>query len=88
MKTESIRLCIQQQYGKEDYEEARKELATLEAENARLTAMNESMLEDAVQNTFAFGLMLKTNKEQAADIEQLKEKVRYAYVQIEALEAK
>ena len=63
-------------------------IATLEAENARLTAANESMQEDAVQNTYAFGLMLKSNKEQAEEIARLTEKVRYAYVQIEALEKK
>lgn len=53
---------------------------------ARLTAANESMQEDAVQNTYAFNLMLTANKAQAAEIERLTEKVRYAYVQIEALE--
>ena len=53
---------------------------------ARLTAANETMQEDAVQNTYAFNLMLTANKAQAAEIERLTEKVRYAYVQIEALE--
>ena len=60
----------------------------LQIELARLTAANESMQEDAVQNTYAFGQMLHANKEQAAEITRLTEKVRYAYVQIEALEAK
>ena len=64
--------------------------AALVAEQAatitRLTAANESMQEDAVQNTYAFNLMLTANKEQASEIAQLTEKVRYAYVQIEALE--
>ena len=48
-------------------------IATLEAENARLTAANESMQEDAVQNTYAFELMLKANKEQDEEIRTLKE---------------
>ena len=69
-------------------DQLRTRIATLEAENARLTAANESMQEDAVQNTYAFGLMLKSNKEQAEEIARLTEKVRYAYVQIEALEKK
>ena len=47
-------------------------IATLEAENARLTAANESMQEDAVQNTYAFGLMLQANKEQVKEITALK----------------
>ena len=48
----------------------------LEAENARLTATNESMQEDAVQNTYAFGLMLKANKEQSAQIKAQGAEVR------------
>ena len=38
---------------------------------ARLTAFNESMQEDAVQNTYAFNLILTANKAQAAEIERL-----------------
>lgn len=49
--------------------ECKKEkIEELRAEVARLTAGSESMQEDAVQNTYAFGLMLKSNKEQAEDI--------------------
>ena len=40
---------------------------------AALTAANESMQEDAVQNTYAFELMLKANKEQDEEIRTLKE---------------
>lgn len=43
---------------------------------ARLTAANESMQEDAVQNTYAFNLMLTANKAQAAEIAQIKEQVQ------------
>lgn len=75
MKTEAIRLCIQQQYGKEDYDEARKELTTIEVTIARLTAANESMQEDAVQNTYAFNLMLTANKAQAEEIRTLKQEL-------------
>jgi hypothetical protein len=38
MKTEAIRLCIQGQFGKEDYEEARKELNALLERIAQLEA--------------------------------------------------
>ncbi len=46
---------------------------------ANLTAFNESMQTDARKNT-------ETIRAQAAEIARLTEKVRYAYVQIEALE--
>jgi hypothetical protein len=39
---------------------------------AELTAANEAMQEDAVQNTYAFNLMRETNRSQAAEIEKLK----------------
>ena len=39
---------------------------------ARLTAANESMQEDSVQNTCAFNLMLTANKAQAEEIRTLK----------------
>ena len=42
---------------------------------ARLTAANESMQEDAVQNTCAFNLMLTANKAQAEDIRTLKQEL-------------
>ena len=45
---------------------------TLQIELARLTAANESMQEDAVQNTCAFNLMLTANKAQAEEIRTLK----------------
>jgi len=49
-----------------------KQGAELVNEYARLTAANESMQEDAVQNTYAFGQMLHANKEQAEEIRTLK----------------
>lgn len=48
---------------------------------ATLTAHNESMQADAVNNTATIKMLM-------AEIERLTEKVRYAYVQIEALEKK
>ena len=53
----------------------------LTAENARLTA-------DAKLNNMAWNDNQAALKEQAAEISRLTEKVRYAYIQIEALEAK
>ncbi len=41
MKTEAIRLCIQAQYGKEDYAEARKELNALLARLEELEAAQQ-----------------------------------------------
>ena len=40
---------------------------------ARLTAANGSMQEDAVQNTYAFNLMLTANKAQSEEIRTLKQ---------------
>ena len=40
---------------------------------AHLTKINESMQEDAVQNTYAFNLMLTANKAQAEEIRTLKD---------------
>ena len=40
---------------------------------ARLTAANEAMQEDAVQNTYAFNLMLTANKAQSEEIRTLKQ---------------
>jgi hypothetical protein len=57
-------------------DQLRARITELEAENARLTAANELMQEDAVQNTYAFNLMLTANKDQAAEIEQIKEQVQ------------
>ena len=51
MKTEALRYCIQSQFGKEDYAEARLELTALETEINRLTTFNESMQTDARKNT-------------------------------------
>ena len=42
---------------------------------ARLTADNEAMQEDAVQNTYAFNLMLTANKAQAEEIRTLKQEL-------------
>jgi len=42
---------------------------------ARLTAAAETMQEDAVQNTYAFNLMLTANKAQAEDIRAMKEAI-------------
>ena len=42
---------------------------------ARLTAANEAMQEDAVQNTYAFNLMLTANKAQAEEIRTLKQEL-------------
>lgn len=81
-------LTIELESKKDKIAELKAKIAEQAATIARLTAANESMQEDAVQNTYAFNLMLTANKEQAAEIAQLTEKVRYAYVQIEALEAK
>jgi len=50
---------------------------------AHLTKINESMQEDAVQNTYAFNLMLTANKAQADEIHAIKEAiedVKYYYV--------
>lgn len=65
MKTEAIRYCIQAQFGKEDYAEARLELTALETKINRLTTFNESMQTDARKNT-------ATINKQAAEIETLK----------------
>ena len=42
---------------------------------ARLTAAHGSMQEDAVQNTYAFNLMLTANKAQAEEIRTLKQEL-------------
>ena len=42
---------------------------------ARLTAANEAMQEDAVQNTYAFNLMLTANKAQSEEIRTLKQEL-------------
>jgi chromosome segregation ATPase len=104
MKTEAIRYCIQAQFGKEDYAEARLELTALETKINRLTAFNESMQTDAdraslriiakdmqiaelTRMLFALGKQDgQTIRNLTAEIARLAEKVRYAYVQIEALE--
>ncbi len=57
----------------------KQENEDLRATIATLTAFNESMQTDARKNT-------ETIRAQAAEIARLTEKVRYAYVQIEALE--
>jgi len=43
MKTEAIRLCIQAQYGKKDYSEAREELNALLARITELEAAQKSV---------------------------------------------
>jgi hypothetical protein len=53
-------------------DELRNRIAELEAQVASLTAANEAMQEDAVQNTYAFNLMLEANRSQAAEIAALK----------------
>jgi len=63
-------------YQEDNTAELRAKIAEQAATIARLTAANESMQEDAVQNTYAFGQMLHANKEQAAEIEQIKEQVQ------------
>ena len=73
MKTEAIRYCIQAQFGKEDYAEARLELTALETKINRLTTFNESMQTDARKNT-------ATINKQAAEIDTIKaaiEDVKY-----------
>jgi hypothetical protein len=75
MKTEAIRYCIQAQFGKEDYAEARLELTALETKINRLTTFNESMQTDARKNT-------ATINKQAAEIETLKSILRDAEVEI------
>lgn len=73
MNTEAIRYCIQSQFGKEDYAEARLELTALETEINRLTTFNESMQTDARKNT-------ATINKQAAEIDTIKaaiEDVKY-----------
>ena len=54
--------------------ERTKNLA-LQIELTRLTAANGSMQEDAVQNTYAFNLMLTANKAQAEEIRTLKQEL-------------
>ena len=54
------------------FEHRDKLIAEQAATIARLTAANEAMQEDAVQNTYAFNLMLTANKEQAEEIRALK----------------
>ena len=65
-------LCVDR---REIIEQQAARIATLEAENARLTAANGSMQEDAVQNTYAFNLMLTANKAQAEEIRTLKQEL-------------
>jgi hypothetical protein len=48
------------------------ELARLTVQVADLTGGNEKMQEDAVQNTYAFNIMLEADKSQAAEIAALK----------------
>ena len=93
MKNESIVWCIQNCAAYVMSEDAQVELTNITARIDELTAANESMQEDAVQNTYALSLFKELNEKQAeeirtqaAEIERLTEKVRYAYVQIEALE--
>ena len=64
------------------------QIEELTAELARLTAHNESMQADAVNNTATINMLMAQLAERNKEVSQLKEKVRYAYVQIEALEAK
>ena len=71
-------LCVDR---REIIEQQAARIVTLEAENARLTA-------DAKLNDMAWNDNQAALKEQAAEISRLTEKVRYAYIQIEALEAK
>ena len=82
-------LTIELECKKEKIEELRVRIATLEAENARLTAAHAMQGEELVTlpRHMVYSMEDKL-KEQAAEIARLTEKVRYAYVQIEALEAK
>jgi hypothetical protein len=52
-------------------------IAELEAQVTSLTAANAAMQEDAVQNTYAFNLMLEANRSQAAEIVVLKERLEF-----------
>ena len=82
MKTEALRYCIQAQYGNVDYEAARKEMTDIDytlseqaARIAELEAANESMQEDAVQNTYALSLFKELNDKQAEEIRTLKQEL-------------
>ena len=94
MKNESIVWCIQNCAAYVMSEDAQVELtnitariAELESENARLTAAHEMQGESlVVLPRWMVSNMEDKMKAQAAEIAQLTEKVRYAYVQIEALE--
>jgi hypothetical protein len=48
------------------------EITTKAEQVASLYSANEAMQEDAVQNTYAFNLMLEANRSQAAEIAALK----------------
>ena len=78
---------LEKLYKQNDEQAAR--IATLEAENARLTAAHAMQGEELVTlpRHMVYSMEDKL-KAQAEEIARLTEKVRYAYVQIEALEAK
>ena len=78
MKTEALRFCIQTQYGKEDYDEARKEITDIEYEISELTAGSEAMQEDARNNT-------ATINAQAEEIRTLKGIARNLAKHLEAI---
>jgi hypothetical protein len=94
MKNEAIVWCIQNcdayvmgEYAQEELNNITSRIAELETQVASLTAANESMQEDAVQNTYAFNLMLEANRSQTTEIEELKLKNKRLGEALKALHA-